>query len=236
MAQLDAPQSRQINHKTMRQIIGAIALFLAFFTYWLSDVYWPVNSISATYWTNSGDLFVGSLIVVGFFLAAYNGKHGRDLEYYISKLAAVLAVFVALFPTDIECTPDQLTTRQTCPVFDPPTWIDAITGFLGTTSVTVHYVAAIPLFACLVVLLWFFSKRAEDKGRPERALAYKILAISMISGMAVIYGVVRFLLDRSDAIFWVEGWALMTFGIAWLLAGSYKSEQEQSAGAKTLNR
>ncbi|MBO6506662.1 MAG: hypothetical protein JJ850_01255 [Kordiimonadaceae bacterium] len=233
MTKTDALQSRQINHKTMRQIVGGIALFLAFFTYWLSDVYWPVNSISATYWTNSGDLFVGSLIVVGFFLAAYNGKHGRDLEYYISKVAAVLAVFVALFPTDIECTADQVTTGQACPVFAPSTWIDAITGFLGTSADVIHYVAAIPLFICLVVLLWFFSKRAKEKGHPGRALAYRILAIAMIAGMAIIYGIVHFWLVRSDAIFWVEGWALMTFGIAWLLAGSYTSDPELSSVGST---
>ncbi len=226
MADTGTPQSRQINHKTMRQIVGAIALFLAFFTYLLSDVYWPVNSISATYWTNSGDLFVGSLIVVGFFLAAYNGKHGRDLEYYISKIAAVLAVFVALFPTDIECTSDQLMAGQVCPEIDPPTWIAALTGFFGTSADVIHYVAAIPLFICLVVLLWFFAKRAKEKGHPGRALAYRILATAMVVGMVVIYFLVKSVLGRSDYIFWVEGWALMTFGIAWLLAGSYKSEPE----------
>lgn len=219
---------RQINHKTMRQIIGLIALFLAFFTYALSDVYWPVNSISATYWTNSGDLFVGSLVVVGFFLAAYNGKHGRDLEFYISKVAAVLAIGVALFPTDIDCEPDQLAGVLECPVFYPPTWIASLTQALGTSAKIVHYVAAIPLFICLVVLLWFFSKRANDKGFAGRALAYRILAIAMVAGMVVIYAVVKFVLDRSDAIFWVEGWALMTFGVAWLLAGSYSSQADSS--------
>lgn len=71
-----------------------------------------------------------------------------------------------------------------------------------------------------------FSIRAKEKGHPGRALAYRILATAMVVGMVVIYFLVKSVLGRSDYIFWVEGWALMTFGIAWLLAGSYKSVRE----------
>ena len=63
--------TRQINHKTMRAMVGVIALFLAPAVWLLSDVDQPLTSISISYWTNAGDIFVGALIAVGFFLFAY---------------------------------------------------------------------------------------------------------------------------------------------------------------------
>lgn len=57
---------RQINRKTIRRVIGVIAILLAPVTYFLGDVTHDVNSIRATYWKNTGDIFVGGLIAVGF--------------------------------------------------------------------------------------------------------------------------------------------------------------------------
>lgn len=210
------PYDRQINHKTMRKIVGAIAFLLAPITYVLAGVDYPVNSISATYWTDSGPLFIGSLFAVGFFLAAYNGTGGRDLEFYISKAAALFAVCIALFPT-ISDRPisDQI------PKQEPPAWVSSLTDAFGISPMHVHGAAAVLLFACLFAMMWFFSKRARAKNRPGRALAYKTIAVLMIAGMILVGLAVKFGLQRDDAILWVEVWGLSFFSFGWVLAGIY---------------
>jgi hypothetical protein len=58
---------RQINHKTMRVIDGAIAVLLAPTVYLLAGSEHTLTSIRILYWTDAHEIFVGSLIVVGFF-------------------------------------------------------------------------------------------------------------------------------------------------------------------------
>lgn len=226
MTGLETPYDRQINHKTMRQVIGALAILLAHVVYWLADVDYEVNSISATYWTNSGDLFVGALVVVGFFLAAYNGLNGRDAEFYISKFAALFAICVALFPTLPDCNKDVLTQGEKCPPASAPKWVESLTGLFDIEPYRVHMGSAVLLFVCLFVMLWFFSKRAASKNRPTRALLYRALAILMISGMPIIYYWVAVVKSQSDALYWIEVWGLTAFGVGWFIAGSYKNTVE----------
>ncbi len=204
---------RQINHKTMRVIVGAIAILLAPTVYLLANGPGPLDSISISYWTDARDIFVGSLIAVGFFLSAYNGSGGsRDLEYYLSKVACVFAICVALFPTT---------------GFDesnmPSGWTAGITGLFGLRPVHIHYLAAILLFACLVAMMWFFSFRAMRKGKQGRAYLYRGISVAMVLGMLVIGGL-GYLLAWSNTILLVEIWGLTFFGAGWLLAGMYKTE------------
>ena len=53
---------RQINYKTMRIMVGLIAILLAPTVYWLANSSQPLTSISISYWTDAGDVFVGSLL------------------------------------------------------------------------------------------------------------------------------------------------------------------------------
>ena len=206
------PSGRLINYKAMRLVIGAIAFLL-------SPVVWALSgedtlrSVSSSYWTDSRDIFVGSLIAVGFFMSAYNGSgNRRDWEYWLSKVACVCAVLVALFPTK--------------GIYDADTaacWILAITP----TPKTVHYAAAILLFLCLIALLWFFSWRAKRKGSIGRSRLYRAVSIAMVAGMVCVY-----LLTGS--LFWLEAWGLTFFGIGWLIAGGYSSGSSDAAAGHPL--
>ena len=99
--QTELSSKRQINHKVMRVIVGVIALLLSPVVWLLSGSENELTSISISYWTDSRDIFVGSLIAVGFFLSAYNGAgKGRDWEYRLSKIACLFAICVAIFPTE----------------------------------------------------------------------------------------------------------------------------------------
>ncbi len=203
---------RQINYKVMRVIVGVVALLLSPTVWFLSDSETGLTSISFSYWTDSRDIFVGSLIAVGFFLSAYNGSgNGRDWEYRLSKLACIFAICVAFFPTSgksIEHVPAH--------------WVQTIAGLFGLQPCSVHYTAAILLFTCLIAMMWFFSIRAKSKGKPGRANFYRIVSILMVVGIVGLF-LLGEILKLDDMLFWIEVWGLSLFGIGWLVAGSYKS-------------
>ena len=210
---------RQIDYKTMRIIVGLIALLLSPTVLLLSDYSGMLPSISYSYWTDARDIFVGSLIIVGFFLSAYNGSgNGRDREYIISKLACICAIFVALFPTERACQRDTDTLAN---------WVHEITEFVGIAPEYIHFGAAIILFICLVVLMWFFSLHAKSKGSIKRAYCYRAISLLMVLGMAVLY-ILGKSFELEYTILLVEIWGLTLFAIGWLKAGMYKSRQHVS--------
>ena len=203
---------RQINHKVMRVIVGAITLLLSPVAWILSGGENELTSISISYWTGSRDVFVGSLIAVGFFLSAYNGSgEKKDLEYLLSKVAWVFAICVAIFPTE------GFTDVDT-----PARWVLATAELIGQVPDSIHRVASLLLFACLIILMWFFSKRAKGKGKICRANFYRGVSVLMVVGIVVLYLIGKEL-KWNDTIFWIEAWGLTLFGIGWLAAGLYKS-------------
>ncbi|MDX1811986.1 MAG: hypothetical protein R3240_08570 [Gammaproteobacteria bacterium] len=204
---------RQINHKVLRVVVGCIALLLAPTVYFLSGSDKPLTSISISYWTDSRDIFVGSLVAVGFFLSAYNGGgNGRDCEYFLSKAACVFAICVAFFPTEGFSQEDI-----------PVRWVRAITEILNTRPQYVHYFSAILFFACLIAMMWFFSKRAMAKGKAGRAYFYRTVSVLMATGIIVL-GIYGRMTHSSNTTLLIEIWGLSLFGIGWLVAGSYKTD------------
>lgn len=202
---------RQVNYKAMRIVVGVIALLLSPIVYYLSGEGPDLASISASYWTDARDIFVGSLVAVGFFLATYNGSgKTRDSEYYLSKAACVFAGLVAIFPTKGGT---------------PAKWVNHIADAVWLCTGQIHYASAVLLFICLMALMWFFSIRARLKGSEVRSLMYRAISIAMGVGMALIYLVGEYVLVRRDTVFWVEVWGLTLFGIGWLRAGTYKSKE-----------
>lgn len=202
---------RQINHKTMRLIVGIIAVLLAPITYLLAEV--PLHSISASYWTDARDIFVGSLVAVGFFLCAYNGAGGRkDWEYYLSKASCVFAIAIALFPTTNTIN-DKLDSA----------WTKAIAELFSLTPDNIHLAASILLFTCLIAMMWYFSNRAQAKGKLNRSRTYRGIAIVMATGI-ILLSVMGATLEWNNTTLWVEIWALSFFGAGWLLAGAYKTD------------
>ncbi len=191
-------------------MVGAIAFLLAPLAYMLADTSNQLSSISISYWTNAGDIFVGSLIAVGFFLFAYNGTgEGKDREYYLSKAACLFATCVALFPT-----------RGFNGENTPPTWTSNVAGIFGLEPFHIHYGAAVLLFICLIALMWFFSNRAMKKGKATRAYIYRTIAVLMMVGIVPVY----LLAPANMKILFVEWWELALFGIGWWVAGNYKTD------------
>lgn len=187
----------EIDHHTLRLIVGLSAIFLASLTVLLSGQ--PLASISDAYhqggWAR--DVLVGILFAIASFLVAYNGESSTEMP--LSKVAAVSALGVALFPC--ECG----TGEEILPY--------------------VHYVSAPVLF---VVLAWFclaFFRRARRKGHREalwRSWLYG-LCCAVIVAVLLVLALDHFAGNPIGSrvprlVFYGEQAALIAFGLSWLVA------------------
>lgn len=178
-------------------MVGVIAFILPFLVTLVSQA--QLSSISASYFTEARDYFVGLLFVVGALMLAYNG-HSTS-ESLASKGAALCAVFVALFPTASErCT--------------------------SNPGSVIHTVAAIALFLILAYFCFgpFRENTKGKSGKPGvRAKLYFLCGCVMVACMLVGWlGKLILSCETVDAlslIYWVEAVALAAFGVAWIVAG-----------------
>ena len=197
------PKTPEIDHRTIKLLVGLIAFFLPILTDWfaLPD---KITSVSAAYfagdWPRS--IFTGFLFAIAAFLAAYNGR--TRPEMFAAKAAAVAAFLIAMYP----CACDGRTN-------------EIIAG--------VHYVAAAVMFVVLAFFCWKFFLRAVDKARRDpqlRMQAHTRAAIYAICGAIIVVSigtlalnlVVEMSVPGDRFIFWYEAAALMAFGVSWFTA------------------
>lgn len=197
---LSNPDQPEIDHRTMKLIVGLIALSLASLTSLFAQRRIP--SISASYYEGgwSQVIFVGFLFAIAAFLFAYNGY--TRTQMVLSKIAAVAALCIALFP--------------------------CACGGKDEIVKYVHGASAAVMFVILAVFCLVFYQRALSKGNPEakrRALIYAgcgvaitvsiiVLAADFLSG-----GVGTARIPRLT--FYGEAAALVAFGVSWLAASHY---------------
>ncbi|HYW72267.1 MAG TPA: hypothetical protein VE961_14620 [Pyrinomonadaceae bacterium] len=161
------------------------------------------TSISAYYYTRLGNVFVGSLCAIGIFLMSYRGFDRRD--EIAGKIAGVLAICVALFPTNSQ---DKLVK----------------------TSV-VHLISASLLFLTLA----YFSIvlfREMDPSKPPTPQKLTRNKIYLLCGCLILLGIagsgVSFMFRKLGyegffqtykPVFWFESLAIISFGFSWLTKG-----------------
>jgi predicted transporter len=195
----------EIDHRTMKLIVGIIALSLANLTSFFANT--KITSISASYYEGgwSQAIFIGFLFAIAAFLLAYNGYN--RMQMVLSKIAAVAAACVALFPCDCD---DQYPVRVKY----------------------VHGASAAVLFMILAVFCYIFFRRAATKGsRPAkaRALIYAICGVVIVAVVLVLAGddLSQQLSHRSIGssvprlTFYGEKIALLAFAVSWLAASHY---------------
>src|SRR5262249_26400434 len=90
------PRRPEIDHRTLKLIVGIVATGLAGLTSLFAKA--PLTSISASYYEGgwSQGIFIGFLFAIAAFLLAYNGRSATEM--ILSKVASIAAVCVALFP------------------------------------------------------------------------------------------------------------------------------------------
>jgi len=87
---VSSPKKKEIDERTIKLLVGLIALSLATLTNWFAKD--PLTSISTSYYEGgwSQSIFVGFLFAISAFLLAYNGESKREMV--LSKVAAVAAL------------------------------------------------------------------------------------------------------------------------------------------------
>jgi threonine/homoserine/homoserine lactone efflux protein len=188
----------EIDNHIMKLIVGVIALTLAWLTSYFSSG--PLASISESYYEEgwSRDIFVGFLFAISAFLVAYNGLDWPE-EMVLAKIAAVAALFVAMFPCDC--------------------------GRNNEIIPYVHFISAAVMFLSLAMFCWIFYRRALTKPyREARGRA----AIYLVCGAVIVLAVVVLAYDGLTGnsvsakverlIFYGEAAGLIAFGVSWLVA------------------
>jgi hypothetical protein len=191
------PTKPEIDYRTLKLLVGLIALSLASLTNFFANS--NINSISESYykggWAQS--IFVGFLFAIAAFLLAYNGL--SRTEMVLSKVAGINALGVALFPC----------------------------GCGGHTETVphLHFASAAVMFLVLAYFCYVFYKRAREKGHTEANRRAFVYAASGLAIIASISALVLDTLSRGALgtaiprlVFYCERTSLVAFGISWLTA------------------
>lgn len=233
-------QDEIFDYKTLRLLVGIVAIALPIVVLVAARAAVPpIDSISASYWVDDArDLFVGALFIIATLMTAYNGHdpsgdENNDgsatphpltkwiSEKWISKVAAIMAVGVALFPT-------------TCP------------NGVRNTDTVVHYISAVILFTIITYFcLGSFRKRALEKAvaaekasesltgeekDKQKEIAFKARRRALIyhvCGWTIIFSLVLAASSSVESIGRYTGWwnlflgelfALWAFGVSWFTA------------------
>ena len=194
---LSRPQRPEIAHRTMKLIVGLIALTLANLTSFFAQT--AITSISASYYEGgwSQVIFVGFLFAISTFLLAYNGYSTSQM--LLSKAAAIAGVCIALFPCGCDSHAEIVPH--------------------------VHAAAAAVMFGILAYFCYIFYGRAQAKGHAEakrRALIYGVCGLVIVVAILTLAvdsftnGVISARVPRLT--FYGEKYSLIAFAVSWLTA------------------
>jgi len=147
----------------------------------------------------AGDILVGVLFVLGFFLMTYKGYDRTDS--ITANLGCLFALGVALFPT------------TSC----------------NRVVHSMHFVFAVLLFSVFSFFsLYLFRKTDPAKKltrqKEERNIVYLVCGIIMIACIAAIAVCMIWLDELSTKyrlVFWFESLALISFGISWITKAEF---------------
>ena len=185
------------DYRALRLLVGLIALILPVIVVLIAST--PLSSISASYYTEARDVFVGALFIIGALLLAYNGH--TSMEKWVSKGAALAAVFAAIFPT-------------TCDLCE------------ANIKSVIHYIAAVILFSTIAYFcLGPFRKNTKgQRGKKGRRARIYLVCGWIIVGCMLGAGIAEVVLPPATRnalaiTFLAELIALWAFALAWIVAG-----------------
>ena len=163
------------------------------------------GSLSAYYFSGARDVFVGALCVIGVLLVTYLAAQPDTWDFWLSLVAGVAAIGVALLPTTRPAAYD-----------GPPTPLQQHWGE--------HLVAALH-FSCAAVLVLalagiaFLAARREVRHRGHRAVARLHRACGAAIVAAVAWAAAGMVLDldvgRLTSLYVGEVASTWAFGLSW---------------------
>jgi Na+-transporting NADH:ubiquinone oxidoreductase subunit NqrB len=196
--------SMVLSYLALRKAVGAIGIALPFVL--VAGHFFEVGfrieaSISAYYWTNMRDVFVGSLCAIAVFLASYHGPEKAD--DIAGDLACVSALGVALVPT----TPVNATGYELGPFH---------LAFAAAFFLVLSYF-------CLVLFRKTDPTKPPTPAKLKRNKVYAACGYTMLGCIALV--AVLKATPRGAAIaayspvFWLESIAILAFGLSWATKG-----------------
>lgn len=203
-------------YRRIRRAIGYLGISLPILLVGLSLIsFFQTDvqpSISDYYYTNLREIFTGTLCAVGLFLICYKGNKNASFwknDYLLTNISGIMALGVALFPTNPEDFKDKIYTL--IPI--PEKWL----GWL-------HYGFAAILFLIFALLaINVFTIGQENETRTPKSILNEN-NIYRTCGYAIIVFVILVPISESLKLFTystlvLEALALFAFGIAWLIKG-----------------
>ena len=203
--------------RKQQKILGVLGILLPLLSVGLGLIgYWRgVNepgwyeSISATYYANSGMMMIGLLFALYLYYWAYKGYD--KLDDIITSIAAVMAMGIVAFP----CADGRATTAEYVGLFCLPLKVSGV----------IHTVCAIVLYAAFFVQTYRFTKHGANvtAEKLKRNRVYYSCMVMMIVGMLFVLGtnVIECLADYHYFVLVGECFLQLAFGTAWLVkAGS----------------
>lgn len=189
--------NKMINITRLRCFIGWLAFSLSII---VALILWRIPpSISSTYYTHAGAVFMIILGSASIFLMYYDGYDKTD--DVLNTIAGIFGLLICLFPC--------WTNAEKVGTFQTPVDISA----------TIHNISAAVFFAILAyVSLFQFTKSSGDmtKKKKARNVIYRICGVGMIGSFAIL------LLPSFYIQTWLmEAVALSFFGISWLTKSNY---------------
>lgn len=194
---LSTPKRPEIDHRTIKLLVGVIAISLATVTNLFAHA--PLTSISASYYEGgwSQGIFIGFLFAIAAFLLAYNGLWTSEMV--LSKVASLAGLGIALYP---------------CKCGDHHELVPYV-----------HAICAAAMFLILAYFCYVFYRRALAKRHTQakaRAAVYALCGIAIVLSIVVLAydGISGGVLSASipRLTFYGERTGLMAFGISWLTA------------------
>ena len=194
---LTPPKRHEIDHRTIKLVVGVIAIAIAPLTSVFAST--RLESISASYYEGgwSQSIFIGFLFAIAAMLLAYNGY--SKTEMILSKVAAGAGLGVALFPCKCDTHAERVPYA--------------------------HAIFAAVMFLILAYFCVLFRRRAKAKAHAQanwRAMIYTACGVAIILAIVVL-GVNAFANDAIRQVvpqvtLYGETVGLVAFGVAWLTA------------------
>ncbi len=195
----------------LQRAVALIAVFLPIVVvlgHYVSGGRELLGSISAYYYTHMGNVFVGSLCALAVFFLSYNYRPVRsfELDRKLSRLACVLAVGVAVFPT--------------------ASVGEAAAGAAAVVS-ALHRTFAVALFVLLGVFAHFIFTQTSSSApmtpeKKKRNRLYRICGKVIFGSLAA--GLAAAILKPPSSwhvLLGVETVCVWAFGISWLVKGGF---------------
>lgn len=193
-----------ISYYALRILIGATGVLLPLLLIignLIANETMKIEFSVSDYYDNgtAGDILVGVLFVLGFFLMAYKGYDKADS--LTANLGCVFALGVAL-----------------CPTTSSNEFVHIL-----------HFVFALLLFTVFIIFSIFLFRRTDPgkhvtRQKESRNKVYLVCGLVMIGCIvAIAIGMIWLeeLCASFNLVFWFESLALISFGISWITKAEF---------------